>query len=77
MVVQVVNTGTDLGHDQFDLAIPGGGQGAIQGYAMPLHLVEDLLIRVVVRRNSANPKFGALNTVVYPTERTATPCPNP
>jgi hypothetical protein len=32
MVVQVVNTGNDLGNDQFDLAIPGGGQGDAQGY---------------------------------------------
>ncbi|KAF2004571.1 carbohydrate-binding module family 1 protein [Amniculicola lignicola CBS 123094] len=31
MVVQVTNTGNDLGNDQFDLAIPGGGQGATQG----------------------------------------------
>ncbi|KAF2472962.1 uncharacterized protein BDR25DRAFT_219561 [Lindgomyces ingoldianus] len=31
MVVQVVNTGSDLGNDQFDLAIPGGGQGNLQG----------------------------------------------
>ncbi|ORX98730.1 RlpA-like double-psi beta-barrel-protein domain-containing protein-containing protein [Clohesyomyces aquaticus] len=31
MVVQVVNTGTDLGNNQFDLAIPGGGQGDLQG----------------------------------------------
>ncbi|KAF2279245.1 uncharacterized protein EI97DRAFT_170383 [Westerdykella ornata] len=31
MVVQIVNTGSDLGHDQFDLAIPGGGQGDLQG----------------------------------------------
>ncbi|KAF2789279.1 carbohydrate-binding module family 1 protein [Melanomma pulvis-pyrius CBS 109.77] len=31
MIVQVVNSGTDLGNDQFDLAIPGGGQGNTQG----------------------------------------------
>ncbi|KAF2013594.1 carbohydrate-binding module family 1 protein, partial [Aaosphaeria arxii CBS 175.79] len=31
MIVQVVNTGNDLGDDQFDLAIPGGGQGAMRG----------------------------------------------
>lgn len=31
MVVQVINTGNDLGNDQFDLAIPGGGQGATEG----------------------------------------------
>lgn len=31
MIVQVVNSGADLGDDQFDLAVPGGGQGAMQG----------------------------------------------
>ncbi|KAF2688485.1 carbohydrate-binding module family 1 protein [Lentithecium fluviatile CBS 122367] len=31
MIVQVTNTGNDLGDDQFDLAIPGGGQGATRG----------------------------------------------
>lgn len=31
MVVQIINTGNDLGNDQFDLAIPGGGQGQLQG----------------------------------------------
>jgi hypothetical protein len=31
MVVQVVNSGNDLGNDQFDLAIPGGGQGSLGG----------------------------------------------
>jgi CobQ-like glutamine amidotransferase family enzyme len=31
MVVQVVNTGNDLDNNQFDLAIPGGGQGGLQG----------------------------------------------
>lgn len=31
MIVQVINTGNDLGDDQFDLAIPGGGQGQTEG----------------------------------------------
>jgi hypothetical protein len=31
MVVQVVNTGADLGDNQFDLAIPGAGQGDTAG----------------------------------------------
>lgn len=31
MIVQVTNTGSDLGQDQFNLAIPGGGEGSIQG----------------------------------------------
>jgi hypothetical protein len=31
MIVQVTNTGNDLGNDQFDLAIPGGGEGNTQG----------------------------------------------
>ena len=31
MIVQVTDTGNDLGDDQFDLAIPGGGQGVTQG----------------------------------------------
>ncbi|OWY49327.1 hypothetical protein AA0120_g3361 [Alternaria tenuissima] len=31
MVVQVTNTGSDLGEDQFNIAIPGGGEGAIRG----------------------------------------------
>ncbi|KAF2742093.1 carbohydrate-binding module family 1 protein [Sporormia fimetaria CBS 119925] len=31
MIVQVTNTGSDLGNDQFDLVIPGGGQGNAQG----------------------------------------------
>lgn len=31
MIVQVTNTGNDLGDNQFDLAIPGGGQGALAG----------------------------------------------
>ena len=31
MVVQATNTGGDLGSNQFDLAIPGGGQGLFSG----------------------------------------------
>lgn len=31
MVVQVTNTGGDLGDNHFDLAIPGGGQGIFSG----------------------------------------------
>ena len=31
MVVQATNTGGDLGSDQFDLAIPGGGVGIFNG----------------------------------------------
>lgn len=27
MIVQVTNTGHDLGHDHFDIQIPGGGVG--------------------------------------------------
>jgi len=33
MVVQVTNTGADLAHNQFDIAIPGGGQGIFSGCA--------------------------------------------
>ncbi|CAA9960480.1 glycoside hydrolase family 45 protein [Pyrenophora teres f. maculata] len=31
MVVQVTSTGDDLGDDQFNIAIPGGGQGSTKG----------------------------------------------
>lgn len=31
MIVQVTTTGNDLGNDQFNLAIPGGGEGSIAG----------------------------------------------
>jgi hypothetical protein len=31
MIVQVTTTGNDLGSDQFNLAIPGGGEGSTQG----------------------------------------------
>jgi hypothetical protein len=31
MIVQVTNTGGDLGENHFDLQIPGGGQGLFQG----------------------------------------------
>ncbi|KAH5450680.1 hypothetical protein HBI30_136790, partial [Parastagonospora nodorum] len=31
MIVQVTTTGNDLGGDQFNLAIPGGGEGSTQG----------------------------------------------
>ena len=31
MIVQVTNTGWDLAHNQFDIAIPGGGQGIFRG----------------------------------------------
>jgi len=31
MIVQVTNTGSDLGEDQFNIAIPGGGEGSTQG----------------------------------------------
>jgi hypothetical protein len=31
MIVQVTNTGSDLGDNQFDLAMPGGGVGIFNG----------------------------------------------
>jgi hypothetical protein len=31
MIVQVTTTGNDLGNDQFNIAIPGGGEGSTQG----------------------------------------------
>jgi hypothetical protein len=31
MIVQVTTTGNDLGSDQFNIAIPGGGEGSTQG----------------------------------------------
>jgi hypothetical protein len=31
LVVQITNTGGDLGNNHFDLAIPGGGQGIFSG----------------------------------------------
>ncbi len=31
MVVQVTNTGADLGSNHFDIAVPGGGQGLFSG----------------------------------------------
>lgn len=31
MIVQVINTGGDLGHNHFDLQIPGGGVGIFNG----------------------------------------------
>jgi hypothetical protein len=31
MAVQITNTGSDLGSNQFDLAIPGGGVGIFNG----------------------------------------------
>jgi hypothetical protein len=31
LIVQVTNTGGDLGNNQFDLAIPGGGFGIFDG----------------------------------------------
>jgi hypothetical protein len=31
MIVQVTNTGSDLGNNQFDLAMPGGGEGIFDG----------------------------------------------
>jgi hypothetical protein len=56
MVVQVVNTGNDLGDDQFDLAIPGGGQGNLHGYASSKRAKLNLLTK---RRCSA--EFGGSN----------------
>jgi hypothetical protein len=31
MIVQVTTSGNDLGDNQFNLAIPGGGEGSTQG----------------------------------------------
>ena len=31
MIVQAVHSGTDLSHDQYDIFIPGGGQGNTKG----------------------------------------------
>lgn len=31
MIVQVTTTGNDLGNNQFDLAIPGAGEGSTAG----------------------------------------------
>lgn len=76
MMVQVVNTGSDLDYDQFDIAIPGGGQGATQGYDCPLQVNIRVLTGSAVRKSLAKPTFGALSMVVLHIVKIVTLCPS-
>lgn len=79
MIVQVVNSGTDLGNDQFDLAIPGGGQGNTQGYVLSSAIPNLYSINKVIDalESGGNPISGATPMAVWPTAKTVTLSPTP